>query len=236
LIDDVLPTIVIPQSTNHHRLFLIERLESGINVADIGCGYGASTISMAKNFPKSKFYAFESSESALNAIRHAVRQNQLDNVVVCDVSERTVADGPDTSSNGNNNEQQLRQILSSKLSDTCFDFVYAHDVLHDMTNPRRLIQDVKKRLEPNHGCWFIVDINCKATIEENINQPKAAMLYAFSCLLCLSNSTSTPDGEGLGTCGFPPTLAKEWMMNAGFQHFEKIQVSALPYNACYLIA
>jgi 2-polyprenyl-3-methyl-5-hydroxy-6-metoxy-1,4-benzoquinol methylase len=215
LIDDVLPSIIIPQTSRP----LLQRLESGINVADIGCGYGASTIAMAKKFPNSTFYAFESSRSALIAIRKAVKEHQLEhNVVVCDVSQRTVDDGPINS------------------SEQYFDFVYTHDVLHDMTNPRQLIKDVKNRLDPHQGCWFIVDINCQDNIQDNINQPKSGMLYAFSCLLCLSNSTSTPDGEGLGTCGFPPSLAKKWMTAAGFQHFSKIQISALPYNACYLVA
>ncbi|HET6338979.1 MAG TPA: class I SAM-dependent methyltransferase, partial [Polyangiales bacterium] len=36
------------------------KLERGAKVADVGCGVGASTILMARAFPKSRFYGFDS--------------------------------------------------------------------------------------------------------------------------------------------------------------------------------
>lgn len=36
-----------------------EKLKQGAKVADIGCGYGISTILMAKGYPNSKFYGFD---------------------------------------------------------------------------------------------------------------------------------------------------------------------------------
>jgi SAM-dependent methyltransferase len=197
---------------------LLQKLEQGIDVADIGCGFGTSTISMAKCFPKSRFYAFESSPKALAAIQANITAAKVSNVTICKVPERTLGDGPDL-----------------KDPTSMFDFVYAHDVMHDMLNPRELIKDVKKRLSKD-GCWFIVDIHCKDTLEDNLRLPNAAMLYAFSCLLCLSMATSEPHGEGLGTCGFPPKLAEQWTRKAGFQYFEKRTIPSLPYNACYLVA
>jgi tRNA G46 methylase TrmB len=35
------------------------KLEAGARVADVGCGKGASTILMAKAFPKSRFVGFD---------------------------------------------------------------------------------------------------------------------------------------------------------------------------------
>ena len=37
-----------------------QKLQGGAVVADVGCGYGSSTILMAKAFPKSTFYGFDS--------------------------------------------------------------------------------------------------------------------------------------------------------------------------------
>jgi hypothetical protein len=36
-----------------------EKLEKGARVADVGCGKGASTLLMAKAYPKSKFFGFD---------------------------------------------------------------------------------------------------------------------------------------------------------------------------------
>lgn len=213
LVDD-LSKIRMPRT----GVSLLQKLEDGINVADVGCGFGTSTVSMARRFPNSRFFAFESSRRALQAIEANIQAANVSNVTICVVPNRTLGDGPGV----------------SDPSDM-FDFVYAHDVMHDMLNPRELIKDVRKRLSKD-GCWFIVDIDCRETKEGNLSLPNAAMLYAFSCLLCLSMGTSEPNGEGLGTCGFPPELAERWMKKAGFDYFERRKISSLPYNACYLVA
>lgn len=215
LIDGVLADIIIPQT----GVPLVKKLEEGIHVADVGCGFGTSTVAMAKRFPNSHFYAYESSPKALQSIQENIDEAQITNVTICDVSERVVGDGP---------------ILNDPTS--MFGFVYAHDVLHDMLHPRELMKDVKKRLSKEDGCWLIVDIDCNEKVEDNLQLPNAATLYAFSCLLCLSMATSEPSGEGLGTCGFPPSLAKRWAKETGFEHFEQKNVDAIPYNAVYLLA
>ena len=52
-----------------------DKLISGITVADIGCGHGASTLIMAKAFPNSKFYGFDNHPASIAAAkRHAKEQ------------------------------------------------------------------------------------------------------------------------------------------------------------------
>jgi len=57
--DEVLKQVLVPKKPDQN---IVELLEAGIQVADIGCGLGASTIKMAQRFPKSTFCAFESSQ------------------------------------------------------------------------------------------------------------------------------------------------------------------------------
>ena len=45
------------------------KLEAGARVADIGCGKGASTILMAKAFPKSQFFGFDYHHQSIEAAR-----------------------------------------------------------------------------------------------------------------------------------------------------------------------
>ena len=46
-----------------------QKLEAGARVADIGCGKGASTILMAKAFPKSSFIGYDSHDQSIEGAR-----------------------------------------------------------------------------------------------------------------------------------------------------------------------
>jgi hypothetical protein len=46
-----------------------EKLEAGASVADVGCGKGASTLWMAKAFPKSRFFGFDYHDKSIQAAR-----------------------------------------------------------------------------------------------------------------------------------------------------------------------
>jgi hypothetical protein len=51
-----------------------EKLERGAKVADVGCGLGASTILMAKAFPKSRFFGFDSHEGSIETANRRARE------------------------------------------------------------------------------------------------------------------------------------------------------------------
>lgn len=210
LVNDLLSKVIIPSTQQS----LVNVLELGINVADIGCGCGGSTLTMAKRFPNSHFYAYETSSRSLEILAKRIEQEGLSNVTVCNVEVRSVGDGP-TSGN--------------------FAFVYAHDVIHDMTHPRALLQDVKKVL--HGGCLVIVDVKCHEKLSDNLKLlTNAETLYGFSCLLCLNSATSTENGAGLGTCGFPSSTARRWMAEEGFHHFKELSILSMPYNSCFVVA
>ena len=48
---------------------VVEKLESGAKVADVGCGHGASTILMAQAFPNSTFVGFDYHEASIETAR-----------------------------------------------------------------------------------------------------------------------------------------------------------------------
>ena len=50
---------------------VVDKLRAGANVADVGCGYGASTILMAEAFAHSRFVGFDSHRPSVQAARAA---------------------------------------------------------------------------------------------------------------------------------------------------------------------
>src|SRR5215472_7465992 len=58
-----------------------QKLEAGARVADVGCGKGASTLLLAKAFPKSRFYGFDYHDKSIEAAREtAQREGFVDRV------------------------------------------------------------------------------------------------------------------------------------------------------------
>lgn len=52
----------------------VDKLRAGASVADVGCGYGASTIIMAKEYPNSTFVGFDSHEGSIDEARKAAAE------------------------------------------------------------------------------------------------------------------------------------------------------------------
>ena len=109
-----------------------QKLESGGRVADVGCGKGASTILMAKAFPKSRFYGFDYHDKSIEAARESARKEGVSERVAFEVSKAKEYPGGD------------------------YDFVAVFDCLHDMGDPVGAASHVLKSLGKD-GTWMIVE-------------------------------------------------------------------------------
>ena len=59
-------------------------------------------------------------------------------------------------------------------------------------------------------------------------------MYGVSVLTCMSSALSEPGGAGLGTLGLHEELAHQMARDAGFTHFEPLDLGH-PINAFYLV-
>jgi hypothetical protein len=102
-----------------------------------------------------------------------------------------------------------------------------------MAHPSAAIRAIRKAIKPD-GTWFIADIHCGASLEENLAEanPLLPMLYGFSVLCCMSSSLSEEGGEGLGTVGFGEAMARQMIKEAGFSSFRAHDFDN-PINAYY---
>jgi ubiquinone/menaquinone biosynthesis C-methylase UbiE len=183
-----------------------EKLESGARVADVGCGKGASTLLMAKAFPKSRFFGFDYHDKSIEAARESARRNGVADRVTFDVSKAKDFPGKD------------------------YDFVAVFDCLHDhdMGDPIGAAAHVRQTLAKD-GTWMIVEPFANDQLKDNLN-PVARVYYSFSTLLCTPCSRSQEVGLCLGAQA-GETRIREVVTSAGFNRFRRAKET--PFNIVY---
>ncbi len=179
---------------------IVERLEAGITVADIGCGAGGAVLLMADAFPNSQFVGYDISKYALERAEHRRREEGADNVRFVDPRDEPLPD------------------------DQSIDFITTFDCIHDMTHPQEMIGAIAEALAPD-GTWLLVDIKGRETFAENVEKnPMASLMYGISVLSCMSSALSEPGGAGLGTLGLPESKARDMAATAGLTTFRTLGV------------
>lgn len=168
---------------------LPERLERGIDVADIGCGSGHAINLMARAYPNSRFTGYDFSEEGIAAARREAEAWGLSNTsfIVQDAAKLDAT------------EQ--------------YDFITTFDAIHDQASPATVLANIARELKPD-GVYLMVDEGGSSELAENLDFPLAPLLYSVSTFHCMTVSLAL-GGAGLGTM-WGEQLAR-WMLNdAGF--------------------
>ncbi|MEJ7799996.1 MAG: class I SAM-dependent methyltransferase [Ilumatobacter sp.] len=187
---------------------VVERLDAGASVADVGCGAGGAVLLMAEAFPDSTFVGYDISQHALDRANAKLAESGLDNARFADPRHESLP------------------------GDGSVDVVTTFDCIHDMAHPTPVVAVIRAALADD-GHWLLVDIRAGETLAENIEtNPMAPLLYGVSVLACMSSALSEPGGEGLGTLGLPASKAEEMANAAGFTRFRTLDVRH-PMNAFY---
>lgn len=83
------------------------------------------------------------------------------------------------------------------------------------------------------GVWFIIDIDGKPTMQENLQNPMAGFFDGASIARCLQSASSTQDALKLGTFGLPESKMRNLVTAAGFTQFRRVEGLLHPFNAYY---
>jgi SAM-dependent methyltransferase len=186
---------------------LSERLTSGIDVLDAGCGRGLALIKMASRFPASRFIGYDLCEEAID---HAARA---------------------ASAAGLGNVRFETRDLSRYDERHRFDCVTSFDAVHDQRDPQQLINSLHGALRPG-GIYLMQDIGGSARLENNLDFPMAPLLYATSCVHCTPVSLGQ-GGAGLGTMWGWET-AQRMLTEAGFASLERHVLPHDPMNVWFV--
>jgi len=180
------------------------KLEAGARVADVGCGKGASTILMAKAFPKSHFSGFDYHDKSIEAARETARREGVADRVSFDVYSAKNFPGKD------------------------YDFVAVFDCLHDMGDPVGAATHVRQSLAKD-GTWMIVEPFANDQLKDNLN-PVGRVYYSFSTLLCTPCSRSQEVALCLGAQAGEARI-RQVVTSAGFSRFRR--ATETPFNIVY---
>jgi SAM-dependent methyltransferase len=183
---------------------VVERLERGALVADVGCGHGSSTILMAQAFPNSTFVGSDYHEGSIEtARRRALEAGVADRV-------------------------SFQVAPAAGYSGAEYDLVTMFDCLHDMGDPVGAARHVHGTLRPD-GTWMIVEPRAGDRVEENLN-PVGRAYYAFSTLLCTPASLSQEVGLALGAQAGEARIG-DVVRAGGFTRFRR--AAETPFNLVF---
>ncbi|MEO7061691.1 MAG: class I SAM-dependent methyltransferase [Lapillicoccus sp.] len=185
---------------------VVDKLERGARVADIGCGHGASTVLMAGAYPTSQFAGSDYHAGSIETARARAAEAGLDDRATFEVAG---ADG---------------------FSGAGYDLVTTFDALHDMGDPVSAARHVHEVLADD-GTWLVVEPAAGDRLEDNLN-PIGRAFYGFSTLLCTPASLSQEGGLALGTQAGPARI-REVTEEAGFTHFRI--AAQTPFNNVFEI-
>ncbi len=183
---------------------VVQKLQAGAKVADIGCGHGSSTILMAQAFPSSTFAGFDYHEGSIETARERARDAGLGARVGFEAAAASAAPGEG------------------------YELVTMFDCLHDMGDPLGAARHVRRMLAPD-GTWMIVEPMAGDRVEDNLN-PVGRAFYGFSTFLCTPASLSQEVGLALGAQAGEARI-RELVETAGFSRFRR--VAETPFNLVF---
>ncbi|MGD9528105.1 class I SAM-dependent methyltransferase [Pseudonocardia sp.] len=182
-------------------------LTDGADVADVGCGHGASTILLAQAYPRSMVIGYDYHEASIAQARKRAAEAGLADRVRFEVAG--AADLP-AAPGGNG-----------------YGLVCVFDALHDMGDPVGAARHIRERLAPD-GTWMIVEPMAGESLADNVN-PVGRIFYSASPFIC-TPAALAQGGQALGN-QVPEATWRELLAEAGFGRFRR--ATETPFNRVF---
>jgi SAM-dependent methyltransferase len=171
------------------------KLEAGATVADVGCGHGASLVTMAEAFPASRFWGFDFHGPSVDTARQRAVEAGVDDRVRVEVA------------------------VSDQYPHT-YDLICFFDCLHDMGDPVGTAHYAREHLNPG-GTVLVVEPFALDDHADNLAaNPMAALFYHASLAVCVPNALSQDSGTALGAQAGEPRL-REVFERAGYSRLRR---------------
>lgn len=180
---------------------VVEKLQAGAKVADIGCGHGASTVIMAQAFPASRFIGFDYHAPSIDTASQRAEEA------------------------GVSNRASFQKGSAKDFPGNDYDLICYFDCLHDMGDPVGAARHAYETLDDD-GTVLLVEPFAQDKLDENLT-PVGRLYYAASTFICTPNSLSQEVGLGLGAQAGEARL-RDVLTQAGFSRFRR--AAETPFN------
>jgi ubiquinone/menaquinone biosynthesis C-methylase UbiE len=183
---------------------VIDRLEEGITVADVGCGHGHSTLLLAQAFPNSRIYGFDTHAASIEeARRHA-------------------------EAGGFGGRADFALATATTYPDEQYDLICFFDVLHDLGDPVAAARHAARVLAPG-GTVMLVEPFAHDRTEDNLSLI-GQLYYSASTVICCAHAISEGGHLVLGAQAGEAQLA-DVFREAGFRSFGR--AAETPFNMIF---
>jgi 2-polyprenyl-3-methyl-5-hydroxy-6-metoxy-1,4-benzoquinol methylase len=193
--DQLLGQVWLPSIADVHARL---QADPPARIADIACGYGWSSVGIARAYPKVEIDGFDSDEPSIAAARAIAEQNGL-----ADRLNFTTRDAADPALAGR------------------YDLVTVFEALHDMARPVEALRTIR-RLVAEGGAVIIMDERVGETFTAPSDEVERFM-YCASIFLCLPSGMAEQPSAGTGTVMRPDTL-RRYAGEAGFREVEILDI------------
>ena len=174
---------------------LHDRLSDGARVADIGTGFGWSSIAIGKSYPKSTVDGYDIDLPSIESASASAQEEGVADRVKFSAADAATSEGT-------------------------YDVVTAFECIHDLGDPVEVLRTMR-RMAGEDG--YVVVMDEKVAHEFGATDEVERVMYGFSNFICLPEGMSHQGSVGTGTVIRPDTL-REYARSAGFSDIEILPI------------
>lgn len=171
---------------------VVDKLEQGARVVDVGCGHGATVRLMAQAFPETEFLGVDYHDGSIAAARQAAAELGLEDRVRFEVA------GADNF--------EARDV----------DLVCVFNALHEWGDPVGAARHIRQSLAAD-GTWMFTEPCTDPELRPSV---RARTFFSVSTFVCTPSALSQHGGESLGAQAGEAELQRV-VHEAGFSRFRR---------------
>lgn len=177
-----------------------ERLRAGGRVADVACGFGVSSVLIARGYPAATVAGFDQHDVSIETARRAAADARVTDRVTVEVAD------------------------AAELPGSGYDLVTVLNALREMGDPVGVCRRVREVLAES-GRLMLVEPNAPETLEDN-RTPRGRNFLSASTMICLPSALSQGGDRHLGAQA-PDSEFRAVARDAGFSRCDRVAETPL---------